>query len=30
LASFSSLVYCLWARPVADPREEHLKGSLIG
>jgi len=25
LASLSSLVYCLWARPGAYPRLEHLK-----
>ncbi len=30
LASCSSLVYCLWARPGAYPRVEHLKGSSIG
>jgi hypothetical protein len=29
LASLSSLVYCLWARPGAYPRVEHLKGSSI-
>jgi hypothetical protein len=26
----SSLVYCLWARPGAYPRMDHLKGSPIG
>jgi hypothetical protein len=26
LASLSGLVYCLWARPGAYPRVEHLKG----
>jgi hypothetical protein len=26
LASFSSLVYCLWIRAGAYPRVEHLKG----
>jgi hypothetical protein len=30
LASLTSLVYCLWARPGAYPREEYLKGSSIG
>jgi hypothetical protein len=30
MARLSSLVYCLWARPGSFPREEHLKGSLIG
>jgi hypothetical protein len=30
LASLSSQVYCLWSRPGAYPRAEHLKGSSIG
>ena len=30
MASLSSLVYCLWARPGAYPIVVHLKGSLIG
>jgi hypothetical protein len=30
LASLSSLVYFLWARPGAYPKAEHLKGSSIG
>ncbi len=30
LASLSSLVYGLWARPRAYPRVEHLKDSSIG
>ncbi len=30
LASLSSLVYSLWARPGVHPRVEHLKDSSIG
>jgi hypothetical protein len=30
LASLSSLVYCLWARPGAYSRVEHLKGVSLG
>jgi hypothetical protein len=30
MASLSSQVYCLWARPGAYPIVEHLKGSSIG
>ncbi len=30
LARLSSLAYCLWAKPGAYPRVEHLKGSSIG
>ncbi len=29
MASLSSLVYCLWARPETYPRVEHLKGSSL-
>ncbi len=30
LVSLSSLVYCLWARPGAYPRVDHLKGVSLG
>jgi hypothetical protein len=30
LASLSSLVKCLWVRPGAYPRLEHLEGALQG
>jgi hypothetical protein len=30
LASLCKLVYCLWERPGAYPRVEHLKGVSLG
>jgi hypothetical protein len=30
MASFSILVYCLWARPGAYPIVQHQKGTSIG
>jgi hypothetical protein len=29
LTGFSSLFYCLWVRPGAYPRVEHLKGASL-